>query len=548
MIASRHAFHRGRDALVVACLLMGVGGGLGSAAEPPQAAPAPLVIGSRRQLFVDRRLVDRLEGEARLVLHSPQPQEIAVRSEEPWEGSAPRYMTVFRDGDRYRLYYRVAVGHVEDNDERQYTCYAESGDGIRWTKPRLGLVEFAGSKENNIVWQGPVSHNLTPFRDDNPAAPPAERYKAVGGPTKYKWDKGYDPLRDGLMLLVSADGIHWQKRDDKPLAVKGNFDSQNVLFWDSTAGLYRIFWRDARGDSPQHPAGRDIRTATSPDCRTWSEREWLVYDPARSGSPDRDEAGDPTGDHHQLYTSGIQPYPRSPGLFVGLPERYSDRGWTRSTDRLPDREVRKARADKGIAGGRPTRWGTAITDVLFMASHDGRGFFVWPEAFVRPGIQRPGTWYYGGAWAALGFAETASPYPSGPPELSIYVQEADGPVTVESTRGAVRRHTLRLDGFASVHAPLTGGRLVTKPFVFAGDVLAINFSTSGGGRMRIGLADAAGEPVAGRSLDDCDLVYGDEHDRVVSWGGAETLADLAGQPVRLVVELKDADLYAIRFD
>jgi hypothetical protein len=151
MIASRHAFHRGRDALVVACLLMGVGGGLGSTAEPPQAAPAPLVIGSRRQLFVDRRLVDRLEGEARLVLHSPQSQEIAVRSEEPWEGSAPRYMTVFRDGDRYRLYYRVAVGHVEDNDERQYTCYAESGDGIRWTKPRLGLVEFAGSTENNIV-------------------------------------------------------------------------------------------------------------------------------------------------------------------------------------------------------------------------------------------------------------------------------------------------------------------------------------------------------------------------------------------------------------
>jgi len=129
----------------------------------------------------------------------------------------------------------------------------------------------------------------------------------------------------------------------------------------------------------------------------WSEREWLVYDPARSGSPQRDEAGDPTGDHHQLYTSGVQPYPRSPGLLVGLPERYSDRGWTRSTERLPDRDVRRARADKGIAGGRPTRWGTVITDVLFRASHDGRRFFVWPEAFVRPGIQRPGTWYYGGA-------------------------------------------------------------------------------------------------------------------------------------------------------
>ncbi len=512
-----------------------------------QAAEPPLDIGSRRQLFVDRRLVDRLEGEARLALHPPQPQEIVLRSEEPWEGSAPGYMTVFRDGDRYRLYYRVAAGYVEDTDTRQYTCYAESADGIRWTKPRLGLVEFAGSKENNIVWHGAVSHNFTPFRDENPAAPPAERYKAVGGPTVSPWGKAFDPARHGLMLLVSADGIHWRLRDEKPLAVRGNFDSHNVLFWDAAAGLYRLFWRDLRPDSPQQAAGRDIRTATSPDCRTWSEREWLVYDPARSGSSERDKAGDPSGDHHQLYTSGVQPYPRSPGLLVGMPERYCDRGWTRSTDKLPDREVRKARADKGIAGGRPTRWGTVVTDVLFMASHDGRRFFVWPEAFVRPGIQRPGTWYYGGAWPALGFAETASPYPGGPPELSFYVQEGDGPLTLESKRGAVRRHTLRLDGFASVHAPLTGGRLVTKPLVFAGDTLAINFSTSGGGWIRIGLADAAGEPLEGRSLDDCDLVYGDEHDRVVSWRGAETLAGLAGKPVRLVIELKDADLYAIRF-
>jgi hypothetical protein len=146
--------------------------------------------------------------------------------------------------------------------------------------------------------------------------------------------------------------------------------------------------------------------------------------------------------------------------------------------------------------------GTVVTDVLLMASHDGRRFFVWPEAFVRPGIQRPGTWDYGGAWPALGFAETASPYPGGPPELSIYVQEEDGPLTVESKRGAVRRHTLRLDGFASVYAPLTGGRFVTKPVVFAGDTLAINFSTSGGGRIRIGLTDAAGVPLEGRSLAD----------------------------------------------
>lgn len=346
----------------------------------------------------------------------------------------------------------------------------------------------------------------------------------------------------------STDGIQWRKRDDQPLPLAGNFDSQNLLFWDPAAGLYRAYWRDHRREDPRQPDGRDVRTATSPDCRTWSPPEWLVYDPARSGSPARDEAGDPSGDHHQYYTSGIQPYPRSPGLLLGFPQRYSDRGWTHSTDRLPDRDVRKGLADKGIGGGRPTRLGTALTDVLFIAGHDGREFFVWPEAFIRPGIQRPGNWYYGDAWYAWGLVETAASPAGAPSELSLYVQEREHPAESHAGRGSLRRHTLRLDGFASVHAPLTGGRLVTKPLVFAGDTLAINFSSSAGGRIRIGLTDAAGAPLAGRSLDDCDLVYGDEHDRVVSWGGKETLADLAGKPVRLVVELEDADLFAITFE
>ena len=55
-------------------------------------------------------------------------------------------------------------------------------------------------------------------------------------------------------------------------------------------------------------------------------------------------------------------------------------------------------------------------------------------------------------------------------------------------------------------------------------------------------------PIAGRSLADGDLVYGDEHDRVVTWGGEPGLAELAGKPVRLEVELKDADLYAFTFE
>ena len=64
---------------------------------------------------------------------------------------------------------------------REVTCYAESRDGIHWTKPELGLFEFNGSKQNNIVWDGPGTHNFTPFLDTNPACPPDAKYKALAG-------------------------------------------------------------------------------------------------------------------------------------------------------------------------------------------------------------------------------------------------------------------------------------------------------------------------------------------------------------------------------
>lgn len=515
-------------ALVVAGLLLPL---VSSAAEP-------IDIGSRRELFVDDWLIDRLEN-ARLALHRPQPQEVAFQCDQPWETAGPGYPTVLRDGDRYRMYYRCSPpGGREDGDERQVTCYAESPDGVIWTKPKLGLFEFQGSKENNIVWRGSLAHNFTPFRDSNPDCPEDEQYKAVGG---VKWGSG------GLWALVSPDGIHWRKRDDRPLPLAGNFDSQNVVFWDAASELYRAFWRDHRRNDPRVPDGRDVRTATSKDFQTWTEPQWLDYVPGRSGSPERDQTDDPSGDHHQFYTNGVQPYYRAPHLLLGFPQRYVDRGWTASTESLPDLATRRKEAARGIGGGRPTRLGTALTDVLFMASRDGRRFHVWPEAFVRPGIQRPGNWYYGDVWYTWGLVETASLLPGGPAELSLYIQQRTRPAQSHADPGQLCRHTLRLDGFASVNAPLTGGELITRLLRFSGSRLEINFSTSAGGSLRAEIQDEAGQPLPGFTLADCHLQYGDQLDRIVSWKTGADVSQFAGRPVRLCFELKDADLYSIRF-
>jgi len=58
-------------------------------------------------------------------------------------------------------------------------CYAESNDGIGWKRPKLGLVEFKGTKNNNIILSEFGTHNFTPFKDANPKCPAEAMYKAV---------------------------------------------------------------------------------------------------------------------------------------------------------------------------------------------------------------------------------------------------------------------------------------------------------------------------------------------------------------------------------
>ena len=81
---------------------------LAAVAEPlRKTQPEPESIGSRLELFVDGRLIESLEG-ARLKLHSPRPAERVLFFDREWEGGNSGYVTVFRDGGRYRMYYRGA--------------------------------------------------------------------------------------------------------------------------------------------------------------------------------------------------------------------------------------------------------------------------------------------------------------------------------------------------------------------------------------------------------------------------------------------------------
>lgn len=485
----------------IACLL-----GLCLTSLLPAAEPVSIEIGNRRELFVDDFLTDKREH-TELRLHAPLPREVVLVHDAPWEGTGCGYHTVFRDGTVIRMYYIAAQLTDEDASKLgghpAFACYAESKDGIHWVKPELGLFEFAGSKKNNIVWSGAGLDNFTPFKDPNPACRPGEEYKSVGsGP-------------GGLRAYKSPDGINWSPLGDKPIITKGAFDTQNNAFRDPLRKHYWCYIRDF------HNGIRDIRWSTSPDFLTWTEPKLLEY----PGSPDE-----------PLYTNQVEPYYRAPHLFVGFPTRYVERKPSPSVNRLPDAEHRQKRMKFS------PRYGTAVTDGQFMTSRDGMVFHRWDEAFIRPGIERKHNWLYGDGYQHLGLLETAAEDPDAPPELSLYVVEDLWKRAVR-----LRRYTLRIDGFVSLHARQFPGEFLSKALVFRGKALTLNFSTSAAGNIRVELQDAAGKPLAGYALADCDEVFGDTLDRVVTWKGQSDLGGLAGKPVRLRIVLSDADVYSMQF-
>jgi hypothetical protein len=479
-------------------------------------AAEPTGIGPQWQLMVDDYLIDKMAGTS-LVLHQPVKREVAIDHDAPWEGNNCGYHTVFRDGDVYRMYYMIAHLDCGANERRKepanhqmtMAAYAESKDGVHWVKPELGQFQFAGSKKNNIImWDGYDKRTecfLVPFKDANPNCAPDARYKSLVRCT---------PELE-LWTLKSPDGIHWSRLSDKAVITKGEFDSQNLAFWDTLRGEYRAYFRGYRNGR------RDVLTATSRDFVRWTEPVFLEY----PGSP-----------LQELYTNQIAPYYRAPQIFLGFPTRYVDRGWTPSLDALPELEHRRQRAKMS------PRYGSAITDGLLMGSRDGVTFKRWDEAFLRPGPQELGEWLYGGHYQNWGLVETKSDLPGAPNELSLYAVEG----CWRGVSDRLRRYTIRIDGFVSLQAPLSGGECTTKPLRFSGSKLMINYATSAAGSMRVEIQDADGKPLDGFRLEDCPEIFGDSLERTVFWKTRNDLSSLAGRPVRLRMMLKDADLYSFQ--
>ncbi|MDO5566661.1 MAG: family 16 glycosylhydrolase, partial [Planctomycetia bacterium] len=456
-------------------------------------------------------------------VHEPEAKEIAFVLDQDWEGNGCGFMTIVYDEQikKYRMYYKAwNIGIVST---KRFSLVRigllESNDGIHWTRPNLGLCEYNGSKENNLVLiaagDGGNCHDFNPFIDRSPNAKPEGRYKSTGA-------GGNWPDHFGLWTYQSPDGLHWTPLVKSRIRdLPGAFDSQNVSFWSDREQKYVLYYRVFVGVT------RSFRKAVSDDFIHWKDAGLAMYPKGEGPIP-----------RAQFYVNQIQPYYRAPQIYLGFPTRYVDNGQTESMKLLPEWEQRERRLRK------VERYGTAVSDTVFITSRDGIHFRQSNDVFLRPGARTKDTWTYGDHFLAYPVIETASTEEGMPRELSLYATES----YFTGTDTVFRRYTLRLDGFASIHAPTKPGTVTTKAFTFTGKELSLNYRTSGAGLLSVEICTPDGKPIPGYSKADCDPIYGDSLDRRVGWKGNKDISSLQNQPIVLKFYLQECDVYSLKFE
>ncbi len=498
----------------------------------PACAPAPgtspgdaLNLGSRRQLFLDDTLTRSMSRLSR-VLHQPEkvsgnPLLSRIPEEsDAWDaGMFIGFSSVLYDRREglFKIWYGLHPG--EGGDELSRLCYATSRDGVHWQKPLLGMVEFGGSKRNNIVMphSGVASGVFLDERDPDPD----RRYKML-----HMW-QGYK-----VHASYSADGLNWKPYNQgRPvLFVSPGHDSHMAPYWDESLGRYVAIVRDRTG----RIAEVRPRLATDPEAvETWRR----LWDPRRERHPrnhslrrvgqalSRDfvhwtdyrpilgaDGEDPLN-RDQFYNMEVLAYD---GLRLGLMTVFSD--------------------DPEYCRGA----------VQLTYSRDGRH---WLRAGDRrvflPLSQSPGDFDWGSIYPLQ------APLPVGD-EIWIYYtgfgvdHNHQLPPGVSRVTNGIGLAKLRLDGFVSLQAGTDEGSLTTRPFTFEGERLTIN-AAAPRGRVQVEILGSDGLPLKGYGKADCLMERFDQTRRVVRWNGREDLGHLQGQVIQLKFTLQQAQLYSFRF-
>lgn len=458
-----------------------------------------------RQLFLDDYGIAKIEG-IRRTINEPtrHPENPLLVPNTPWERGCQVYGTAYYDeaAQRFKLWYLTGppksrglkplkLDGYERAPHTTLAAYAESKDGIRWVKPKLGIFPFDGNRANNLLGVGRYNCEGISVLHEPDDANPARRWKCV------YWDHGSGGWEvrnggpyakrgpeDGWHVAFSPDGIHWTRHDGNLVIKKYCDTNQNVVF-DPRIKKYVGFSRFG--------FGRRLARSESDDFMHWSEPKLVL------------ECDESDGPRTQIYGAGVDIYE---GVYIAMLWIYREGG-----DGKIDTQLATSR--DGIHW---TRVGNRAT-WLKLVDDDS-----WESGMVRSveRIIRRGD------------------------KLYIYYCGVHGAHTGPKFRKVERKHpvqigllTQRRDGFVSLDAGNKQGTVTTKPFKWPGGLLHLNVDAKNG-EVIITLQGRNGRPIANSKA-----IRGNQLAAKIDF---QNFHPIPNETVAVKFELRDAKLYSYWFE
>jgi len=470
-------------------------------AAPPPADPVE--IGSTPQFFIDDHIVDnrwalKQKKEAVLrVFHAP-----VKHAGNPLFTGEAGYVSVARDEQAglFRMWYQTHawMGTGPEDEARTFyaIAYAESKDGIQWELPKLGLHEWQGTKDNNIVYKG--------FQDSRASGPQILQLPEADR-RGHKYVLTYRTAaakrgNNGIRLVGSQDGIHWDESSDT-LICQLPSDTLNSIVHDSARNEYVMFCRPKnryrlfKGDIIETGESRRIARLSNP--KLWEE--WKAV-PQAILTPDEIDARE------------------SFNAFYGMPARYH----------------------AGIYWG--ALWCFRFNDHIFTElafSRDGFQFDRLPDRPKMIPLGEEGTWDDSMTFGSMDWVEVDD-------EWWFYYAGWDGDHGGKDRKAGMGLAKLRKEGLISLHGPAGGGVVVTRRIQWPGGKLVIN-ADAAKGELKVRVSDATRKVLPGFDYTDCEPFTGNATAHEVSWRG-QSPDSLAGKELRFEFYLRNADLYTFRAD
>lgn len=434
----------------------------------------------------------------------------------PWETGMPGWGQVMEDEGRYRLWYTQRINGEE------ILCYAASDDGHAWRKPELGLVDFMGSRANNVVYHGPGAAHSCVMKD--PSAPERTRYRCMSFKSWWEGapgeiidnDEGHRRLDvrnaakpgeevlpvslQGVMVgMNSPDGLRWTPLEEPIL--REWHDTHNICVFDPNRGKIVGYFRAGYGGR------RAISYAETDDFAHWPATRVIHHH----------VAGDEPSE--SLYSNCFTFYPDNPAIrlmFPGIYHQASDAVYGQlavSRDGLCwSRLCRQVSIPSGKPGS-PTEGHVYPEPELLRFRSDGRF-----RLLCRAGRRYHNEWY--------------------------------NPTLREASEGGMYCWAeWPEDRLAGAHAPDDGS--FTIAVQKCGDRLVANYRTAPDGWVRFELVDRLVWPpqpwpgMEGFTFDDVDVRSGDETHAPVTWNGSPDLSALRDRAVGIRVRLHRATLFAV---